>query len=794
MRQLCLWVSAALAAFAFATPAVASSGLAGSGVSYTWIGSSGGSGGDNHSWGDQNNWSPAGVPGDGDAVTIAPPDATHCTAHVDGVPAVTLSGLSLTQPPALCGTSITGGQLTVTGSFTWNGGTLDTPTTLAAGSVGTISGSNSRLNVLSQNLDVAGFLTLSGVTGSGASNTGALRIVNPYVLHVLGGGTLASSGANDITFLSCCVNPAKIVNDGTISVSSGDLTVDAVQLDQHGALSASGGGRLVTSSAPITAASGASYSGSGGWLIENGAKAAFTGTQTVGSGFHVELGGLAVNAGAELGGTATFTGAGALDWTGGTIEGNLTIAHGFTVRASGAHTDNGKRVLSGQDGLSGFAPSTFTNHGTMTFDQGAGVLTASAAKLVNASDGVLSLAPGTRFDTLSCCLYPSTVANHGTLIVPTGTTTNPAVLSGVAYQSDATTSIASGRELQVQSAPSSLTSATVGAGGTLTIAAPTAVSGTITVGTGTRLKLAVGGSLNGTATVAGSGSLPWVGGSLSGSLTVTATGGVPISGPDHKAIQNVGGGSTPSTVTIKSKVSIAAGTSAQLDYLDLGYSVLRLAGSTTVQNYSEIYGGTLINTGSLVINPGATGLVNRAGPVTNRGTVTVSSGTFQVGDNYHQSSGVTNLAGGAKLTNLYTSRTITIDGGVLEGTGTVNEGVLNNAGSVKPAGTGIGTLRIAGTYTQGAKATLSIDLGAKSRDRLSVGGAVIVKGRLTAHNVGTYHPALGVKYTVLTGTSLGYGITCAVTSGTGSASGHWAVSHTSTAVLLTWRSGAHRTC
>jgi hypothetical protein len=648
--------------------------------------------------------------------------------------------------------------------------------------------------VLSQNFDVSGTLTLSGVSGTGASNTGALRIVNPYVLHVHSGGTLASSGANDITFLACCVNPAKIVNDGTLSVSSGDLTVNAVELDQNGTLAASSGGRLVTDGGPVKAGAGASYSGSGGWLMRNGVAGVFTGTQTVGSGFHLELGGLTVNSGAQLGGTATFTGGGTFDWTGGTIEGNFTIAHGFTVHASGAHTDNGKRVLSGQDGLSGSVAATFTNHGTMTFDQGAGVLTMAAAKLVNASDGTLSLAPGTQFTTLSCCLNPSAVVNHGTLTVPTGTSSSAALLDGVAYQSDALTSVAAGRELRVHLAPSSLTSASVSAGGTLTIAAPTSVSGTITVGSNTALRLVAGGSLDGTATIGGTGTLPWTGGALSGNVTVTASGGVPISGADHKVIANVGGGATRSSVTIKSHVSIASGTSTVPDYVDLGASTLTLTSSTTVGNHVVLYGGTLVNTGSLTVKPGSTGLVNRAGPVTNRGTVTVSSGTFQVGDSYHQTAGTTNLASGAKLTNLYTSRSITIDGGVLSGTGRVDEGVVNNAGTVKPAGSGTGTLHITGTYTQGAKATLALDLAAKTRDRLAVGGAVTLKGKLTAHNVGSYRPARGVKYTMLTAASVVYGLTCAITSGTGSASGHWAVSHTATGVALTWKAGAHTRC
>ena len=507
------------------------------GTSYTWIGGSNSSGGDNHSWTDPKNWSPSGTPGNGDSVSIDSPAPSYCTAHVDNIPTVSLVGLSISQNPDRCGVSITGGSITVTGTFTWDGGDIATPIAVAAGADGVVSGANGRLDDLSANMDVAGSLTLDGVTGTGASNSGAMRIDNPEVLHVLVGGTLTSTGANDIRFLSCCGNPARIVNDGTIAVSGGDFTVDAVEVDQNGTLTASSGGRLVTIGAPLTAGDGAHYTGTGSWLIEDGAKAKMSGTQALGSNFHLELGPLNMNAGAQLGGTATFAGSGTVDWTGGTIEGNLTIAHGVTVLAAGAHTDNGKRALTGQDGLSNNAASVVTNHGTIRLDQGAGVLTAANAQLVNASDGVLSLAPGTQFSTAGCCVNPTRVVNHGTVTVPSGSAGTPAVLDGVAYRSDATTSVAANHELQLDEAPGSLSSATVIGGGTLAVAAPMAVSGTITVARGTKLELRTGGSLNGTATIGGAGSLHWTGGSVSGHITVSASGG----NSDHRRRPEVRG-------------------------------------------------------------------------------------------------------------------------------------------------------------------------------------------------------------------------------------------------------------
>lgn len=768
------------------------------GTSYTWIGSAQSSGGDNHSWTDSRNWSPSGVPGAGDSVSIAPPDGSHCTAHVDNVPTVALAGFSLSQPAAFCGSGIFGGDLTVTGTFSWDGGTLNTPTTIAPGATGTISGTNGRLNTLDANMEVGGTLALSGIADSGASNAGGFRINNPDVLHVDSGGTLDSEGPNAVQDLSCCNAPAKIVNDGTLDVSSGDFTVRGVEVDQNGTLSASSGGRLVSTLAPLTASNGATYSGSGGWLIEQQATAKLAGTQNIGSGFHLELGGLDQNSPAQLGGTATLTGAGVLDWTGGTIEGNLTIAHGMEVHAFGAHTDNGKRGLSGQDGLSGGTASTLTNHGTISFGNGATVLTSNQAKLVNSSDGTLTLAPGTQFASVGCCTNPDRVINHGQVAVTTGTSTDPVVIGHVSYQaSGGSTSVPANRSLQLSGGPrGSLASTAVRGGGTLAVADPTTVSGPITVGTGTRLALQPGGSFDGTATIGGPGSLPWTGGAFSGNVTVTAGGGVPVSGPDTKTIANVAGGSTPSKLTLKAPTVFAAGTSANPNLVELGSSTLTLASTTSALNHVELAHGKLVNTGSLTTNPGTTGTVELpgTGQFINSGTVTVHSGTLQDDGDYSQTAGVTNVLAGTHLNLFSTGHSIALAGGVLEGTGTIGAGVANTGGTVKPAGASTGVLHVSGPYTQGPQGTLALDLAAKSRDLLAVVGTASLKGRLTAHNVGTYTPKTGTSLLALNSSGLTYALGCATTSGSGSKSGHWAPSHNSTSLHVTWRAGAHTSC
>lgn len=725
-RSMLSLVAAAALAAAFA---VAPSADATTGTSYVWSGGS--TGGDNTSWSDANNWTPGGVPGDGDSVSIDSPDASHQTAHVTAVPTVTLVAFSISQNPNRLGVSITGGAITVSGSFTWNGGVISTPVTLEASSVATISGSNSRLDELAANLTVAGSITLSGLTGSGASDTGALRIDDPHTVTVEAGATLTSAGPNNVTEHACCVTPAKVINHGTVTADSGDLTVSGVEFDQHGTLHASSGARLVTMNAPLTAASGAHYTGSGGWLIESVPSAKLIGTQTLGSAFHLEFGGLAVDSGALLGGTATFAGTGTIDWTGGTIEGNFTIGHGVHMQVSGAHTGNGHRVLSGDDELSGGIPATVTNHGTMVFANGATVGTAAEAKLINASDGTLSIAPGVQFSSGSCCLNPDQIVNNGTVTVPTGTTTAPAEIKFIAYRSTGTTSVAPGRTMLLDGGASGrLSGAALTGSGSLELATPMTVSGTNTVAAAATLTLSLHGSLNGTSVIGGAGSLKWNGGSFSGAVTVGVGGGTEVSGPDAKAVLNVNGGSTPSKLTFTTGVSIASGTSAHHDGIAIGFSTLTLDATTTVGNFVDLPGGNLVNTGTLKIQ---TGKVERgaSNSMTNRGTLAIASG---------------------------------------------------------------GSLDIVGSYTQTAAGTLTVDLAPHAHALLSVHGSVSLSGKLEAHDDGAYNPAVGTRLPVVDASSISLSLSCVVTSGAGAASRHWAASSTPTGVVLTRRAGARRVC
>src|SRR5215831_197658 len=93
----------------------------------TWTGN-----GDGTSWGDSHNWDTMQVPKNGDSVTIGP-TSSQFTPHVTGMP-----GGTQLQNLTLSNASLSGGDVTVMGSFSWdvsggNVATLAAPLTAQSG-------------------------------------------------------------------------------------------------------------------------------------------------------------------------------------------------------------------------------------------------------------------------------------------------------------------------------------------------------------------------------------------------------------------------------------------------------------------------------------------------------------------------------------------------------------------------------------------------------------------------------------------------------------------------------------
>jgi hypothetical protein len=141
---------------------------------------------------------------------------------------------------------------------------------------------------------------------------------------------------------------------------------------------------------------------------------------------------------------------------------------------------------------------------------------------------------------------------------------------------------------------------------------------------------------------------------------------------------------------------------------------------------------------------------------TNAGTVNIAAGsTLNVRGMYAQSAGLTVLAGGT----LTAANLVDIEGGALDGFGTIN-GNVRNAATVNVGGLlAAGTLTINGDYTQTAAADLLVQIGGPNAgidySQLSVSGRATLDGTLTVTLINGFVPNAGDSFEVLTYGSAG---------------------------------------
>jgi hypothetical protein len=133
------------------------------------------------------------------------------------------------------------------------------------------------------------------------------------------------------------------------------------------------------------------------------------------------------------------------------------------------------------------------------------------------------------------------------------------------------------------------------------------------------------------------------------------------------------------------------------------------------------------------------------GTFSNAGTVTIQSGaSFSTGTgDYTQSAGATSVDGTLTATNVW------VNGGSLNGVGTII-GNLINAAIVTP-GDPTGTLSIQGNYTQTATGALDINLaGPGVYGVLAVSGTATLAGMLNISLTNGYKPGVAASFTILT--------------------------------------------
>ncbi len=407
-------------------------------------------------WSAAANWSPAGVPGNGDSVEIAAPATGTRTVTYDYAgPAVTLSSLLLdgsnpnngTFPPPLAETlAIPAGTLAVTtgeigkgirGTVAQSGGTVTFGTAgtnvdaLNLGysdndGLGTYQLSGGSLTVNGQELvgeDSAGAFNQSGGTHAVTGQITVSGSPLPSTYTQTGGLTTAPSVELTATSYSTSV-PAALTVTGTAQLNvSGGLVVDP----SNTATPNPPGTITIAGSAAVTAGSIAAQPGSLNW---SGGSIRLTGSGPV------AIDATAVGGAGYLAQTVTIgpTQALAVNGTGGELVGRYGAGH--VVQTGGTNTAYAVTlgVYNGGSGVYDLSGGTLTassltvgSLGAGTFNQTGGTNQTSAVTVGGGVAGAYNLAGGTAsFDTsLTLSGTGRFTQTAGTLSVPSAVTVDP---------------------------------------------------------------------------------------------------------------------------------------------------------------------------------------------------------------------------------------------------------------------------------------------------------------------------------------------------------------------------------
>ncbi|MBS3029307.1 MAG: SBBP repeat-containing protein [Dolichospermum sp. DET50] len=643
-------------------------------------------------------------------------------------------------PVNLVGGTLTGaGALTIS-NLLWNGGTL--------------SGTGKK--TVSGKLNLSGDQYLDGTTleTTGATfwtGNGQLYAANAATWNNTSTGTIDLQG--DADFVHWYGAQSTFNNAGTLTKSNGTTTDESyisgifnntgtVQV-KKGTLKLSGGG-----------------TNTGSFSIDNGATLKLSsdynfnaGNSVTGAGnFNIESGITTVDTTSTwlapvnlIGGT--LTGAGAL-----TIS-NLLNWNGGTLSGTGKKTVSGKLNLSGNQYLDG---TTLETTGAIVWTGNDTLYAANAATWNNTSTGTIDLQSDADF----YYWYGAqpTFNNAGTLTKSNGTTTDESYISGI-FNNTGTVQVKKGT-LRLSGGGTNTGSFSIDNGATLKLSSDynfnagnsvtgagkfNIESGITTVNTASTWLAPVnlvGGNLTGAGALTVSNLLNWNGGTLSGTGKKTVSGTLNLSGSqtlDGTTLETTGatvwtGNGTLSAINAATWNNTSTGTidlqgDADFYYWYDGQPTFNNAGTLTKSN------------GTTTDNSYIDAIFN------NTGTVQVNKGRLRFTGGYTQTAGTTNISGGSLA---FENSPLNLQGGTLNGTGTITGSVSNSGGQINP-GNNLGILNITGDYSQTAAGTLNLELGsATSFDKFNITGAADLGGILKLNLTSGYTPTIGTKFAVLT--------------------------------------------
>lgn len=598
-----------------------------------------------------------------------------------------------------------GGATTVTNAGTVTGTTWNGVGLFAGGSVdnqsgGKISGGNYGVYVTGGDASVTNAGSITGVstgvglngTNSSVDNAGSIVSTGKYGFGVnikAGGGTVTNETGGYISSARSGV----VINGGAGTVTNAGVIQstfrDGVFLGQGGQVTNNAGGSItgnygvlsfgdttLTNAGAITGTAAAGYG-----VAINGA-----GTVNNGAGGAISGGGFGVYV---AGGPGSVTNAGSIKATG-------VYGVGVALNGTGSVTNQAGGYIGGTAVgvvITGDAGAV-TNSGAIQGTYAGAALIGTGGQLTNNAGGTITGGYAGVFG-----LGSASVTNAGAISATNAKLSFGVALdNGGAVANQAGGAISGDTGVYVRRGALTLTNA-----GAITGASGPGVAAlggaTVTNQTGGSITGAtVGLYVLGGATVTNAGAISGATDSIvfagAGANTLTLDTGSSLTGDVI--------GSTDAAAT-NDLVLQGAG---EADNRFVNFNTLTAQGSGAwVLGGTSTIGSAEVDSGMLVID----------GSLTTAAT-TINGGNLQVGDAGHA---------GAMLTSPATVNA----GGTLSGHGTVVGEVTNNGGVVAPGGS-VGTLTIAGDYTQSANGTLAIQLTPAGSSRLLVTGTAHLDGAL----------------------------------------------------------------
>jgi hypothetical protein len=681
---------------------------------YKWNGSR------SSDWFDGRNWTPQGVPGQFDSavVDISYPDPTISQA-------TSVRALSI----ANTGADIHGGPLTVTESFTWQAGYLSATVHMASGATTTILGANGvSLPGSLNNAGTINWIGIGNIRGNGIiNNTGTLNVQTDAdfdsSISFNNAGLVRKFGTTNQSVFDV----ASFVNSGGVLVENGSLYLDAGRSTANSVFHVAADCSVGLENYTINA--GTVFRGAGKTFIA-GDRDVLSGTSTIEAGATVEI-----TRNQKLTGTdaALFEGNGTIVWTGGRLDGAITLGSGIgtlirgtdTIAVDGTINNYGTVNWIGLNYIDG--EGTFNNNGVFNASNDA-TMGDYFARVIFNNNGTFNKVAGTQNTT-----FGWNFNNAGAVNVHSGTLW----LRG-GGSSTGTFNTAPGSVISLANHHLNAGAVITGSGRTQVSGNSTVtVHGALTVAAGAVLEVSSDDVLLGTdnAALIGSGTFSWIGGSIHGVIGIGDAITTNLTGTNDVAVEG----------TVNSYGTV--------NWIGLNF----IGGEGTFYNNGifNALNDAAFGNGYTVGTFNNNGTFNKAAGTQNTtfgwnfnsaGTVNVQTGNLIFERGFNQTAGITRLAGG----NI--RGTVNLNGGALAGTGTV-DGNLNNGALVSP-GHSPGSLRVTGNYTQSPSGTLNIELagtGAGSDyDQLQVGEHASLNGTLNIVPINGFVPASGHQFMVVT--------------------------------------------